>query len=191
VQDFSVITQVGTAIAALGAVLLSLYNWYSYQKGANIKPLPFVYYGIWGIPNGYMLYIPLLLTNNGVKPGMVTTVKLFFKSEAEKREIRFERRVELKESDQKDAYETTQEDFSEQVPPLPVFVGPKESQMYLLEYYDSEEGGGIITTNKKFTCEIEIESGMEKKSSIEFSFFLTEKDEKKAQLAVAWIENKN
>ncbi|MHA1982716.1 MAG: hypothetical protein ACW967_00070 [Candidatus Hodarchaeales archaeon] len=189
--DYNLITQFGTVIAALGAVLLSLYNWYTYQKGAEIKPLPFVYYGIWSIDNGHMLYIPLLLTNDGIKPGMVTTVKLFFKSETEKREIRFGRRVELKESGQKDAYEATQQDFSEQVPPLPIFVGPKESQMYLLEYYDSQEGGGIITKNKQLTCEIEIESGMGKKSSVEFPFFLTEEDEKKTQLSVAWIENKN
>ena len=36
-----------SAIPALGALLLSLYNWFISQQGAKIRPLPFVHYGLW------------------------------------------------------------------------------------------------------------------------------------------------
>lgn len=175
----------------LGALFLSLYNWFISQQGAKIKPLPIVHYGLWKVGRklNYIVYIPLLLSNYGSKPGMVTSVHIFFDTSSGTKEIEFGRRVELRKSDKAEgAFQTTQQDFEEQIPPLPVFVGPNESQMYLLECYDNEETN-ILHPGKTISCRIRIKYDGNKSSTTSFPFYFTEEDDKRVRTSVGWIKN--
>ena len=136
-----------------------------------------------------MVYIPLLLSNYGSKPGMVTSAKIYFETSSGTKEIQFGRRVLLRKSDKAEgAYQTTQQDFEEQVPPLPVFVGPRESQMYLLECYDNDETN-ILEPGKTLTCRINITYDGNKSSSTSFPFYFTEEDDSRVRTSVGWIKN--
>ena len=62
-------------IPALGAILLSLYNWWVLRQGGKIKPLKIVNYGLWSVKSNEKnlkhLFIPVILDNVAIKPALV------------------------------------------------------------------------------------------------------------------------
>src|SRR5210317_1468614 len=73
---------VRTLAPAVGAAALSLKNWLDLRKGANIKPLPLLNYGLWSIKKdatrNKVLLLPLMFKNDGVKDGIITSITVSF-----------------------------------------------------------------------------------------------------------------
>ena len=69
-------------IPALGAILISLYNWYVLNQGGKIKPLKIVNYGLWSVKSDQKkfknLFIPVIFDNVAIYRSFVTDIKFSF-----------------------------------------------------------------------------------------------------------------
>ncbi len=170
-------------IPGIGAAFLSVYNFMKAQQGAVVQPDKFVTYGIWNISRGEeakkMLFLPAVLNNIGIRPGVVSDIKFEFDG----KEARLGRRVKLRENTESGAYNMSQQDFIDQIPVLPFYVPPKEGRIELFECYDD---GDLIELDKEQTCKITVTYGFNKTNSVEFPFKLTSEDYKQGM--ILWIK---
>ncbi|MHA2095466.1 MAG: hypothetical protein ACW98F_12675, partial [Candidatus Hodarchaeales archaeon] len=157
-------------LPGVGAVLLSLYNWYQMRRGAVIKLNQPVNFGLIrdeekdGAIN---YYFPVLTYNEGSKAGMITDMTISFKSGTSEKRIDISRRVEMVHE------EGTEEEDTSIIgsnPMFPFFVPADEGNVTIFECVDYDHE--VILRNKPLTCKINIKYDHKKKSSIEFPFQL-------------------
>jgi hypothetical protein len=180
-------------IPALGAILISLYNWYKLSQGGKIKPVRIVNYGLWSAKvdqrNVKHLFLPIILDNVAIKPGLVTDIEISFTRNGEKFPLRVDRRIDL------DMPSGTMSGMGinqfrlnhtkEIVPFYPITVPGQEGKMVMLDCIDSGQG---IELDSENTCKIDITYGHNKKSSVEFQFKTTSEQFEKALDRIYWYK---
>ena len=129
-----------------------------------------------------------MFNNIGIRSGMVSEAKIAFEFSGERRYLRFGRRVKLiPATEQKMAFQLTQSDFQELIPPFPVHVPPSGNSMELIECFADDSG--LIPVDKQGTCIIEVVSGKGKVRETRFPFLLTSKDSSlSSQSSIRWIK---
>jgi len=157
-------------LPGIGAVLLSLYNWYQMRRGAVIKLNQSVSYGLIRdeeIDGAVKYYFPILTYNEGSKAGMITAITISFKSSTGEKRIDISRRVEMIHEEG-----TEEEDISiiGLEPMFPYFVPADEGNVTIFECIDYDHE--VIPLNKRLTCKISIRYDNKKKTSVEFPFQL-------------------
>ena len=180
------------ALPGIGAVLLSLYNWYTLRQGGRIRPLKIVNYGIWAIKSNEKmvkhLFLPVILDNSAIKPALVTDIVISFQSTAgASKQIAIKRRIELNmpgNMSGKNVMEFKQAYTKELVPFYPIPVNGQEGNMVMLDCIDLEEA---IVLDTDCSCTIEVSYSANKRSSISFPFKLTSQDCDKARDGIIWL----
>lgn len=182
-------------IPALGAVGLSLKNWLELKQGAVIRPVKFTNYGLWGVKyqekQNKGLLIPIILSNDGSKSGMVTDISIEFKGPDGTKELDIRRKVELKSipADTMKAmnFESYRKQGLEELNPFfPIPVASNEDNSVLLDCFDRDN---VIQLDKKHTCSIHVSYGNGKSSSIEFPFMLTTEEYDNSTDVIKWLRN--
>lgn len=178
-------------VPALGAILLSLYNWWVLRQGGKIKPLRVVNYGLWSVKVNERkvknLFIPVILDNIAIKPALVTNIAIFFSSANGNKELPVTRRIELTMPGSMSGLNVNQfriNNTSEIVPFYPIPVNGLEGRMVMLDCHD---GGEIIELDEELTCNIEVTYGSEKRSAISFPFRLSSENYEKALDHITWF----
>ena len=181
-----------SALPGIGAVLLSLYNWYILRQGGRIKPLKIVNYGIWAIkkdPTMFKhLFMPIILDNSAIKPALVTDIQISFQGpNGESKQIDVKKRIELNmpgSTSGKTVIEFKQAYTKELVPFYPIPINGQEGNMVMLDCLDSENA---ITLDTECICTIEVSYGANKRSSVSFPFKLSSQDCEKARDGIIWL----
>ena len=175
-----------SVIPALGAILLSLYNWYVLRQGGKIKPLTVVNYGLWSV-NVDQRKVPVILDNVAIRPALVTDIAISFDSNGTKRNLAVNRRIELTmppgTMSGMNINQFRINQTKEIVPFYPIPVSGQEGRMVMLDCLDR---GEVIELDKESLCSIEVTYGRNKKSSVIFDFKLTSSDFEKALDHIVW-----
>lgn len=178
-------------VPAIGAILLSLYNWWVLRQGGKIKPLKVVNYGLWSVKVDNRkvknLFIPVILDNVAIKPALVTNIAIFFSSDNRSKELTIMRRIELTMPKTLSGLGINQFKINntvEVVPFYPIPVNGLEGRMVMLDCHD---GGDVIDLDKELICSIEVTFGNEKSSIISFPFNLSTEDFEKALDHIQWF----
>lgn len=187
-----ILTMLYPALPGIGAVLLSLYNWYTLRQGGRIRPLKVVNYGLWAIKSNEKLvkhlFLPIILDNSAIKPALVTDIVISFQSNAgASKQIAVNRRIELNmpaSTSGKTVFEFKAAYTKELVPFYPIPVNGQEGNMVMLDCIDLE---GAIDLDTDSSCIIEVTYGSNKRSSIVFPFKISSEDFEKARNGIVWL----
>ena len=176
-------------IPALGAVLLSFYNWWVLRQGGKIKPLPIVNYGLWSVNVDQRkvknLFLPVILDNVAIKPALVSDIIVSFEYNGEKIQLNVNRRIELTMPKSMAGLGINQfriNNTREIVPFYPIPVNGQEGMMVMLDCND----GGSIDLDKDYLCNIEVVFGHNKRSITSFPFKISSADFDKALDYIQW-----
>ncbi|MFX1537582.1 MAG: hypothetical protein ACFFDI_25550 [Promethearchaeota archaeon] len=172
-QEPIFVVELATLFFSLGAVALSIYTWLKIRRGAIIKPAPFVHVGIKTILGNNLLLIPLALINEGLVPGIVSSVDISLEGSSGKKSLAFGRRVERKVVTGQTAHMLQQKDFVGKIPALPLSVPAGQTETFLLEYYDYKHEK-ILAFDEEMVCTVTVRYGINKVSSIAFPFKINE-----------------
>jgi len=153
-------------IESLLGLGISIYNWILMHKSADIRPQGLMELGIKDVGKGFMLEVPILVTNVGFQPGMVTWLDISLKGSKGKNSLKFGRRVELNVGATPPKFMHPKH-FQEIVPSYPINIPPQQSATLLLEFYDYKEKPALIF-DEPMTCEISIFFDADKMRSIKF-----------------------
>ena len=141
-------------LPGIGAVLLSLYNWYQMRRGAVIKLNQPVNYALVrdeekdGATN---FYVPILTYNEGSKAGMVTDLTISFKSSTSEKRIDISKRVEMVQEEGTENEDTL---ITNMEPTFPFFVPADEGNVTLFECVDFDHE--VIPINEPLICKISL-----------------------------------
>ncbi len=161
-------------LPGIGAVLLSLYNWYQMRRGAVIKLNQSVNYGLIRDEEkteAFKFYFPILTYNEGSKAGMITDITVSFKSLTSEKRIDISRRVEMIHEEGTDEEDTSIVGLE---PSFPFFVPADEGNVTIFECVDYDHD--VIPLNQLLTCKISLQYDRKKKSFIEFPFQLNSEE---------------
>jgi hypothetical protein len=159
------------------------------RQPADIYPTRIVNYGMIASEyhEGMLLVFPLILANEGARNGLVSEIKIGFKSkDQEIKYMELDGKVRLKELDAEMARYIDWNKFEENgyviiQPTYPIVVEPDSSaDVYLIGRMASEENIIPIGT------EAEVHFGRGKVNTVKFSFFMTEEDSKRDNYLV-WL----
>lgn len=178
-------------VPALGAIVLSLYNWYSLRQGGKIKPLKIVNYGLWSVKINQRqvkhLFLPVILDNVAVKPALVTDISISFNYNGSKTDLAVNRRIELTmppgPMSGMGINQFRMNQTKEIVPFYPIPVNGLEGRMVMLDCLDR---GNVLELDKDYSCIIEVTFGNNKISSIIFPFKVTSDNFEKALDHIQW-----
>lgn len=178
IQDIIISAAPGVAAAAL-----ALYNWYKMRRGAVLKVGEIVSYGIeWDNGSVIRYYFPILIHNEGSKPGMVTSIRITFKNESIEKWIDINRHIEITQKDDEDESQS----IVSIEPLFPVFVPSDEGTVVILECLDYDHD--VIPVNEKTTCKVELSYDNKKSSSVEFPFKLLSENISDLDGSVKWFK---
>ena len=183
------ITEYGAAAApGVAAVGLSLYNWLMMRSGAKLKLDTFVTYGVYaqrGDPPRTYFYFPILVNNEGTKPGMITEIRISCVGSQGEKLLTIDGRVEIPEESNKDPSNYLPADFKEVIPQFPISVPAQEGKMFLLRcsdvYYD------VIPADEELLFKISLKYSKKKTSTIEFPFKMSSIDRNLAIKSIKWF----
>ncbi|MHA2105499.1 MAG: hypothetical protein ACW981_18900 [Candidatus Hodarchaeales archaeon] len=183
-------------IPALGAIALSLYNWYSLRQGGRVKPLRIVNYGLWSVNADQRkikhLFMPVILDNMAIKSGLVTDIAISFIRNGEEIPLRVDRHIVLDMPSGSmsgmgiNSFRINQ--TKEIVPFYPITVPGQEGKMVMLDCIDS---GKAIELDKESKCRIEVIYGNNKKSAVIFPFKISSEEYDKALDHIKWYKLSN
>ncbi|OLS26106.1 MAG: hypothetical protein HeimC3_10790 [Candidatus Heimdallarchaeota archaeon LC_3] len=179
-------------VPALGAVALSIFNWYKLKQAGVIKPLRIVNYGLWSVKSGERkvknLFLPVTLENIAMKSGLVTDISISFIDGTEEKPLDITRRIEMDMPGGLMGGMTVNDFRIKQtkilVPFYPVNVPGQEGRLILLDCVDRWDA---ITLDKQLTCKIDVTYGYNKKSSIKFPFIITSESWDSALDHIKWF----
>lgn len=175
------------ALPGVAAGLLSLYNWWKMRAGAKLNVEQFVTYGLHNklsrdkTPEQKILYIPIIVNNNGSKPGMINDIILTFQSQDGEKKLNLDRRVEIT-----NPQAISRNDFTSIIPQFPVTIPSQEGRVFLVECTDIYHD--VIPIDKEVTGKITVKYGKNKKSSTKFPFKISSIDLKLA-VDVTWVQS--
>ena len=189
-QDFSILYSI---VPSLGAVALSVYNFYKLREGGKIRPLKILNYGLWTanvkdrkVKN---MFLPIILDNYALKSAMVTNISIFFSNNGQEKELTINRKIDLQmppgSMSGMDVNQFRINHTKELVPFYPITVPGQESVMCFLDCTDREDA---ITVDQNLECKIVVEYGSKGKSSIKFPFLLSSKDFDLALDRLRWFK---
>lgn len=177
-------------VPALGAIVLSFYNWYSLRQGGKIKPLKIVNYGLWSVKiekrKVKHFFLPVILDNVAVKPALVTDITISFESDGLKTNLAVNRRIDLTMPSSMSGMDINQfrmKQTKEMVPFYPIPVNGLEGRMVMLDCFDK---GDVLELDKDYFCVIEVTFGNNKNSSTNFPFKVTSDNFEKALDHIQW-----
>lgn len=165
---------------ALLGVLLSLFNYYKMTKPANIIPNEIINYGLISssYQESYKLCIPLIFHNDGAKNGMITSVKIGFKTNDKINYLDVTGKAKLNELVDENLESTDWDGFAKHgyrivQPTYPIQVQGFESADIVLICTTPYEDK-FLPIDSKSECVIEIKFGKNKTNQIKFPFYLAE-----------------
>ncbi|MHA2365179.1 MAG: hypothetical protein ACXAC7_14565 [Candidatus Hodarchaeales archaeon] len=173
------ISLISLPTAFFGA-FLSLYNYYIMSKPANIVPNQIISYGLInsGYQESYKFCIPLIFHNNGAKKGLITDVKIGFKTNGDTKYLDITGKAKLIELVDEQLASTDWDGFTKHgyrllqpTYPIPI-LGNESIDVVLIGTSAHEDNDVPINTECK--CVIEITFGKNKTNQIEFPFYLDE-----------------
>ena len=177
-------------IPALGAILISLYNWYALNQGGKIKPLKIVNNGLWSVKSDQKkfknLFIPVIFDNVAIKPTLVNDIKISFINDGGIKEIEVKRRIELIMPSSMSGLGINQfraNYTKELVPFYPIPVPGQQGIMVMVDCFDS----GQLELDTNYDCSIEVFFGNNKASSIQFPFRIESEDFEKSLYGIKWL----
>ena len=178
-------------IPALGAIILSLYNWWVLRQGGKIKALQIVNYGLWSVKVDQRLvkhlFLPVILDNVAIRPALVTDIIISFENNGGKKELDVKRRIELTMPPGAmsgmgiNQFRINQ--TKEIVPFYPIPVNGQEGRMVMLDCIDH---GEVIDLDQEHICSIEVRFGNNKKAITNFPFKISTADFDKALDHIQW-----
>ena len=182
-----------SAIPAIGAVLLSLYNWYTLRQGGKVQPLPIINFGLWSVSRDQRkvkhLFLPIILDNVAIKPALVTDIKISFSQGSDRKFLNVNRRIELDmptgSMSGMGINNFRANHTKELVPFYPISISGQEGRMVMLDCLDR---GEILDLDKSYDCFIEITYGNYKKSSVSFPFKISSSDFEKGLDNIIWLK---
>lgn len=188
-QEFDIFISL---VPALGAVALSLYNWYRLRAAADIRPERIINYGLWATGSKEIKYkillIPVLLNNNAIKPGLVTDLNIAFTGKQGKKSLEIRRRVELALPSISALRgmnpNTFRDDAMKELNPIyPVTVRGQEGTLVVFDCFDRED---VIVLDEQMTCTITVSYGSKKNSSLSFPFTMSSQNFDDARDIIKW-----
>lgn len=180
---------------AVFAALLSIYNWLQANKPANIHPGNIVNYGfISSSHENCMLFcFPLVFENTGAKKGVITDIKMGFKTNNEIKYIDVDLRVRLNELKgamipSMDYDKFTDEAYVILLPTYPIVVEGGESITTTI-ISTVEIDKGLVPIDKDAECVIVVFFGKGKSNKKSIPFYLT-KDNAESDDVLLWLKPK-
>ncbi|MFX0094776.1 MAG: hypothetical protein ACFFBD_23770 [Candidatus Hodarchaeota archaeon] len=168
-------------VAALFAVILSIYNWLMMRRPAKIFPNEIVNYGmIYSEEHeGAKLILPIIFHNEGAKKGLITRIKVGFKHGESVKYLVFVGRARLMELSEDTAFQGDWDSFEKEgftilQPTYPIVVPGGESVDVVI-IANAWHTDGILPVDKETTCVIEVYFGNEKMNKVEFPYLLKKK----------------
>jgi hypothetical protein len=168
-----------STIPAIFATLLSLYNWYLLRKPAKIIPNEIISYGFIAseFHGGYQFCVPLIFHNSGYNFGLITDVKIGFKTENGFKYLENLGKANLLEVDVNTVFSFDWDSFEKEgyrmiLPTYPIEVEGQSSceVTFILQASQDEK---VLPIDTETTCIIEIKYGNNRTSTTEFPFYLS------------------
>lgn len=182
-------------VPAIGAIALSIKNWWVLHKGAVIEASDIVNYGIWSTKKdgsqNKTLFLPILLSNDGSRAGMVRNIRIRFSTLDKTGELEIRRKVKMENLSGSairgmSIGEFTNKGVEEINPFYPINVNSKEDTSFIIECFD---GKNVIPLNQELNCSIEVEYGRRRSSTHSFPFFLSEDNFNKSLDYIHWLRS--
>ncbi len=181
-------------IAASGAGLLALRNFFTLRQGACIVPDEIVTYGIVRPVNDDQraLFFPLTFHNEGSKNGIIKKIEIGFSDGIKTNFLPVWEKVELNNlgaQGRRASYgEYLKDGYSTINPIFPIVVPANESVNVIIQCLDKKDDRAI-TVDKQLTCIIKIEYGRDDTSEVSFPFLLSMEDFEKTD-TIKWYRPK-
>lgn len=193
VEIFGVEIDIFSFLPAIFAFFLSLYNWLQMNKPANIHPGDIVNYGfISSSSENCMLFcFPLVFENEGAKKGVITNIKIGFKTNKELKYIDVDLRVRLNELKgamipSMDYNKFTDDVYVILLPTYPIVAEGGESiTTTIVSSVDIDEG--LVPIDEASELIIEVFFGKGKSNRKNIPFYLT-KDNAESDDVLLWLK---
>ncbi len=171
-MDIDLLTILGWIPALFGA-LLSIRNWLAMRRGPELFPNKIVNYGHITGGDTHSFFMPLIIHNEGAKPGVITDIQIAFNDGQGTTKLNVFWKVKLKGLGSKVlemGYETfCDEGYEVEQPLYPIIVPAGESTTVMLEcVYD--ETKGPFPVDKDLNCIIGVEYGRNRLGEVKFPF---------------------
>ncbi|MBN2153486.1 MAG: hypothetical protein JW839_18675 [Candidatus Lokiarchaeota archaeon] len=173
-MDIDLLTILGWIPAVFGT-LMSVRNWLAMRRGADLVPNRILNYGHISGGEVHSFFMPLIVHNEGAKPGVITDIQIAFTDGETTTSLNVCWKVKLKGLGSKVlemSYESfCNEGYEVEQPLYPITVPAGESASVMLECAIDE--GKAFPVDKEVNCIIRVEYGHNRHGETSFPFKMT------------------